>query len=146
MIFPVRPVRSPSDPGGLVYWGRGLTINGLRVPRKTSYAGFSRYPAGLVYLGKGYKSTAYVTDDHIPSPIPLRFFEVPQWSNSCWSFIKTKYLRNGTPDKLAVCNTRTLALYFEFNPWLLYYSKLMGTSKNQFRQLFEVPCGTCLLG
>ena len=21
-----------------------------------------------------------------------------------------------------------------------------GTSKNQFRQLFEVPCGTCLLG
>ena len=23
---------------------------------------------------------------------------------------------------------------------------LLGTSKNQFRWLFEVPCGTCLLG
>ena len=29
----------------------GLTING--VPRKTSFASFSRYPAGLVYWGRG---------------------------------------------------------------------------------------------
>ena len=36
----------------------------------TGFAGFSRYPAGLVYWGKGYKSMAYVTGDHTPSPKP----------------------------------------------------------------------------
>ena len=41
-----------------------------RVPRKASEAGFSRYPAGLVYWGKGYKSTAYDTADNAPSPKP----------------------------------------------------------------------------
>ena len=44
--------------------------NTLRAPRKTSPAGFSRCPAGLVYWGKGYKSTAYDTSDHVPSPKP----------------------------------------------------------------------------
>ncbi len=29
-----------------------------------------RCPAGLVYWGKGYKSMAYVTGDHAPSPKP----------------------------------------------------------------------------
>ena len=41
-----------------------------KVPRKTSFASFSRYPAGLVYWGKGYKSMAYVTADDVPSPKP----------------------------------------------------------------------------
>ncbi len=38
---------------------------------KLCEASFPRCPAELVYWGKGYKSVAYVTGNHAPSPKPL---------------------------------------------------------------------------
>ena len=54
------------------------TLN--RVPRKTSFASFSRYPAGFVYWGRGLTINGLRYSGTCPfpqTPIPLRFFDVP---------------------------------------------------------------------
>ncbi len=48
--------------------------------KKRGRTGFPRYPAGLFYWRKDYKSIAYVTGKHISSAKPpsrSRFFGVP---------------------------------------------------------------------
>ena len=48
-----------------------------RVPRKTSFASFSRYPAGLVYWGKGVNNqrlTLQLIMALPPNPHPVEVF------------------------------------------------------------------------
>ena len=52
---------------------------GYGAPRKTSFAGFSRCPAGLVYWGRGLTINGLRYSGTCPflqTPIPLRFFDV----------------------------------------------------------------------
>ncbi len=67
----------------VLYQGKGIlfiTDGGYeiahRVPRKTSFASFPRYPAGLVYWGKGYKSNDLRYKQSCPFPQPPIPFQV----------------------------------------------------------------------
>ena len=74
-LIPPRPTRDAQ------FLSAARTIaTHFRVPRKTSYASFSRYPAGFVYWGRGLTINGLRYSGSCPfpqTPIPLRFFDVP---------------------------------------------------------------------